>query len=127
MTSLQHNHILVVDDSEDNALMVQFFLESEGYTVNTVNSGKDALEEIARSLPDLLLIDIMMPSMTGYDLALQIRADYTLAVPIILMTALAKIEAKEIIEAISNDYIYKPLDLEDLRQKVIKQLDPNAA
>ena len=67
------DRILVVDDTPDNCLLIQAILQDEGYDVELSESGKDALAKIERLPPDLILLDVMMPGMDGYEVTRRIR------------------------------------------------------
>lgn len=66
-------YILVVDDLSDNLFLLQTSLEAEGYNVDTADNGSSALEKVEASPPDLILMDVMMPDMNGYEVTQQIR------------------------------------------------------
>jgi CheY-like chemotaxis protein len=66
------DRILVVDDAPDNVLLVQTILEEEGYEISTAENGFSALSQIDKSAPDLVLLDVMMPGMDGYEVTKRI-------------------------------------------------------
>ena len=112
--------ILLVDDSEINRRYVKDNLEDCGVKVSEAEDGAEALEQIRRSYPDLVLMDIMMPVMDGYEAVKRIRADKKLSgVPILALTALAM---REDIERISHsgfdDFLIKPFHVEELYEKM---------
>ena len=112
--------ILLVDDSEINRRFVKDNLEDCGVKVSEAEDGAEALEQIKRSYPDLVLMDIMMPVMDGYEAVKRIRADKKLSgVPILALTALAM---REDIERISHsgfdDFLIKPFHVEELYEKM---------
>ncbi len=104
--------ILVVDDEPRNIRVLQILLEAKGYTVITATQGQEALERVKAGPPDLILLDIMMPRMNGFEVCQRIRADEdTQFVPIVMVTALT--EAQDRIKAIevgADDFISKPFD-----------------
>lgn len=109
-------HILLVDDSDINRRFVKANLEEAGIVVSEADNGKTGIEKAATLKPDLILMDIMMPIMNGYEAVDKLRADPALSrVPIIALTALAM---KEDIERISDSgfdaYLIKPFHMEDL-------------
>jgi CheY-like chemotaxis protein len=111
--------ILAVDDLEDNLFLLQTVLESEGYEVETATSGSDALAKISQVQPDLVLLDVMMPGMTGIEVTQRIRKNQNLQeLPVVLITAYGETQAQQGIQVGANDYIRKPLDLEELLEKV---------
>ena len=88
-------NILVVDDEIDVAKVVSSRLEKAGFGVSAASNGKNALEAVKKSLPDLILLDIMMPGMDGYEVADKLRKDSrTSLVPIIMLTAKAATQDK---------------------------------
>jgi CheY-like chemotaxis protein len=82
-------HILVVDDQDDNIRLLADLLSCHGYSIETAISGQSALDCVARREPDLVLLDVAMPGMSGFDVLRRLRADARLAMlPIVLVTAL---------------------------------------
>ncbi len=119
MVGTSSRHILVVDDLVDNILLLQTVLEVEGYEVETADSGSLALIKIAASPPSLVLLDIMMPGVNGYEVTQWIRQNQQLPfIPILLVTAHGEINASEGLALGANDFIRKPIDLEELLAKV---------
>ncbi|MDF5723640.1 MAG: response regulator [Rhizonema sp. PD37] len=119
MLSLKRCRILVVDDFPDNLFLLQSALEAEGYDVDTANNGRIALNKIDASPPDLLLLDVMMPGMNGYEVTRHIRKnDHLPLIPIILVTAFEEASAAEGLEAGANDFIRKPINLDKLLAKI---------
>ena len=112
--------ILVVDDVPDNVDILQMRLESQGYEVTTAGDGEAALAIIRDKLPDLVLLDIMMPKLDGIATVKQLKADNALPfTPVILVTARA--DAKDVIaglEAGGDDYLTKPVDQAALMARV---------
>jgi len=112
--------VLVVDDVPDNVDILQMRLESQGYEVITAGDGEAALAIVRDKLPDLLLLDIMMPKLDGIATVQQLKADAALPfIPVILVTARA--DAKDVIaglEAGGDDYLTKPVDQAALMARV---------
>lgn len=114
--------ILIVDDVADNLFLLQSFLESEGYAVDVAPSGAIALDKMQASPPDLVLLDVMMPEVNGYELTRKIRRDPKLhALPVVLFTA--HIESCRIkgLAVGASDFVRKPVDFEVLHN-IIKAL-----
>ncbi|HEY9615406.1 MAG TPA: response regulator [Microcoleaceae cyanobacterium] len=107
----QPPRILVVDDNDDNLMLLQFFLEAEGYLVETVNSGKLVLSKIRATSPDLVLLDVMMPEVNGYEVTKAIRQEAKLqSLPIVLITADTRINREQSLKVGANDVLPKPVD-----------------
>ncbi|MBD3886154.1 response regulator [Phormidium tenue FACHB-886] len=115
----QTYRILAVDDIADNLFLLQTALELEGFAVDVATSGTLALSKIKTNPPDLLLLDVMMPDMNGYQVTQQIRQDEQLpTIPILLITAASEIKAVENLALGVDDVIHKPIDLDQLVAKV---------
>lgn len=107
--------ILVVDDVVDNLFLLQTILEDEGYSVDTALDGTIALHKIQYSPPDLVLLDIMMPGLTGYEVARQVRQKKAIAeLPIVLLTAYDECSQLPYWEVGANDLLRKPVDFDQL-------------
>jgi adenylate cyclase len=104
--------ILVVDDVADNVEILRMRLESLGYEVVVAEDGEQALAKVAETLPDLVLLDIMMPKIDGLEVVRRLKADATLPfIPVILVTA--KAGQKDVVaglDAGGDDYLTKPID-----------------
>ena len=113
--------IFAVDDEPINLKLLEATLVPEGYTLETALSGEEALDKIKSSLPDLILLDVMMPGMNGYEVCKKIRADASLPyIPIIFLTAM-KTDQKDIIHGLDaggDDYIRKPFDTVELLSRI---------
>jgi class 3 adenylate cyclase/CheY-like chemotaxis protein len=111
--------ILVVDDVEKNVRLLADILRVKGYEVATAASGPEALECIARDPPDLVLLDVMMPGMSGYEVCQAIRAQPALAVlPVVMVTALDPSERVKGLEAGADDFLTKPIHQPELFARV---------
>jgi class 3 adenylate cyclase len=112
--------ILVVDDVADNVDILQMRLEAQGYAVVTAGDGLEALDKIRELLPDLVLLDVMMPRLDGIETVKRLKADPSLPfIPVILVTA--KADAKDVIEGLESggdDYLTKPVDHAALTARV---------
>ncbi|OYU35670.1 response regulator [Novosphingobium sp. PASSN1] len=116
--------ILVVDDMEANRAVLARRLEKYGYSVISVDSGPAALARLAHAVPDIILLDYMMPQMNGIEVLHELRAKHeTREVPVIMVTARAEGEATiEALEAGADDYVTKPIDFDVLRARIETQL-----
>ena len=108
--------ILVVDDDLDTLRLVGLMLQHQGYRINAANSGIQAIAMAQTDKPDLILLDIMMPDMDGYEVARKLRSDpATNAIPIIMFTAKTQVDDKvEGFEAGADDYLTKPTQPREL-------------
>ncbi|PID57366.1 hypothetical protein CSB45_07525 [candidate division KSB3 bacterium] len=118
------NSILIVDDFRDNLRLLSGLLTDAGYIVRPVTSGKLALASARTTPPDLILLDIMMPGMSGYEVCRKLKADRALrAIPIIFISALDGIDDK--VKAFSSggvDYITKPFHAAEVLARVSTHL-----
>lgn len=112
--------ILVVDDDQINIKILQIQLEAKGYVVLTATSGSEALELITTDPPDLVLLDIQMPRMDGFEVCRRIRADKsTRFVPVVMVTALKDTADRiQSIQAGADDFISKPFDGHEIVARV---------
>jgi DNA-binding response OmpR family regulator len=112
--------ILIIDDLPENAFILQDRLEGEGYEVITAYNGKTGMEKAYATLPDLILLDVMMPDTTGFEVCrILVNDPKTKHIPIILVTAKANAEdTKEGLEAGAFDYIKKPFNRVELLARV---------
>lgn len=113
------DRILAVDDTRDNLILVQTILESEGYEINLVTDGTAALQQVEQAPPDLILLDVMMPGMDGYEVTRRIRNNPELSyIPILLITAFHESSVVEGLDAGADDFIRKPFDTDELLARV---------
>ena len=113
------NYILAVDDIPDNLFLIQLALEQEGYQVVLVNDGPSALAQIEKSPPDLILLDVMMPGMDGYEVTRRIRQNRRLPfIPILLITAHEQSSVVTGLDAGADEFIRKPVQIDELQARV---------
>jgi adenylate cyclase len=111
--------ILVVDDVPQNVKLLADVLAVKGYEVVTAACGREALERIRSERPDLVLLDIMMPDMTGYEVCQAVRADPGIRVlPVVLVTALDPSERIKGLQAGADDFLTKPINQPELIARV---------
>lgn len=112
--------ILVVEDSRTQAESLRYILEKKGYTVTLAKDGSDALEQIRGSRPDLVLTDIVMPEMDGYELCHRIKEDGDLqSIPVIMVTQLFDpVDVVRGLEAGADNFIIKPYEPRDIDSRI---------
>ncbi|GAA6623576.1 sensor histidine kinase [Scytonema sp. NUACC26] len=117
--SSKPDKILVVDDSPDNVFLIKTILEEEGYVVSTAENGVSALAELEKSTCDLVLLDLMMPGMDGYEVTKHIRANKLLPfIPILLITAHDSPDVAHGLDLGADDFIRKPVTVDELLARV---------
>ncbi|QSX08033.1 response regulator transcription factor [Alkalibacter rhizosphaerae] len=111
-------NVLVVEDNENIRKLIATYLGSEGYRVQTSSNGLEALEVMDKESIDLLVADIMMPGMDGYDLVRSLRdAGYTL--PVLMITAKEEFDnMRQGFESGTDDYMVKPIDLDEMLLRI---------
>jgi DNA-binding response OmpR family regulator len=117
--------ILVVDDNRDNVEILRAFLESRGYRVASAVDGKSALAKLDEVQPNLVLLDVMMPGMDGWQVCRTIKnhPDYG-GTKVVMVTAKGDFEDKfDGMRSGADDYVVKPVDLGELEEKVKRNLE----
>ena len=109
--------VLVIDDDVDILSVISIVLEAEGFRVETAVDGKEALEAVQRGMPDLILLDMKMPTMNGWEFAREFHARYDAKVPIVVLTA-AEDARKRAEEVGAVGWIGKPFDLDTMVEVV---------
>jgi diguanylate cyclase (GGDEF)-like protein len=119
-TMPEKSTILIVDDELVSRYTVEVLLTAEGYTLVFAENGKEALEKAAELIPDLMLLDVMMPGMDGFEVCQRLRANPRLAeLPIVMVTALDDRDSRlRGIEAGADDFMSKPFDRAELRARI---------
>jgi two-component system, sensor histidine kinase and response regulator len=113
------DRILAVDDTPDNLVLIETILEDEGYEIILASNGAEALAQVQQAPPDLILLDIMMPDMDGYEVTRRIRQDSTLPyIPILLLTAHDASDVVQGLESGADDFVRKPVDVDELAARV---------
>jgi DNA-binding response OmpR family regulator len=125
-TPLRAPRILVVEDEDNIATALEFLIMREGYVHDRVSNGTEALRRIRETRPDLVLLDVMLPDMSGYEICGVIRTDPALSqIKVLMMTARGSvIERRKSLELGANGFISKPFELKDLRDEVRRLLQP---
>jgi DNA-binding response OmpR family regulator len=116
----QKKKILIVDDQPDNVFILQDRLQREGYSILTAYDGPGCIEKAEEGLPDLILLDVMMPGMSGFDVCEKlVKNEKTTNIPIILVTALTDIDdVKQGLQVGAFDYIKKPYNRAELIARI---------
>ena len=116
----KHPRILVVDDEDRNLRLMEALLAPLGYAVDLARNGEEGLVKAAESPPDLILLDVMMPVLDGFEVAARLKQDeVTQIVPIVMVTALHDTEDRvKALEAGADDFLTKPIDKTELRARV---------
>jgi signal transduction histidine kinase len=113
--------VLVVDDEISTSVMLQYIFEREGFRVERLTEGVQAFETARTLLPDLILLDIMLPRISGFDILRQLKSDATtMHIPTILITASAR-EPADVVQGLNlgaDDYLYKPFAPQELMARV---------
>lgn len=119
--------VLVVDDEPNIVLSLEFLMEQAGFQVVTAYDGEAALERINDSAPDLLLLDISLPGISGFDVLEHLRrSEATAQLPVIMLTAHGRdIEREKVLALGADDYITKPFSTQSLIEKVKSLLSGN--
>ena len=112
------HHILVIDDDEKITSLLLRSLAFEGYSVDTANRGEEGLKKILEHEPDLIILDVMMPQMDGWEVCRRIREGGS-QVPILLLTARDEVQDRvKGLDLGADDYLIKPFALEELLARV---------
>lgn len=116
----KEKEILIVDDSTTNVVLVEAVLSELGYQIIPTLSAKEAFKIMEKKLPDLILLDLLMPRISGYDFLAEIRKNSRTAnIPVIVISAVTDEEnVRKIKEAGADEFIAKPLDIQTLIDKV---------
>jgi PleD family two-component response regulator len=118
------SYVLCVDDHEDMRLMVREILASAGHEVHLASDGASALAAIQAREPELLVLDLVMPGMSGIEVCRAVKLNpFTARIPVLMLTARGDVEHKvEAFEAGADDYLAKPFDPRELRARIVALL-----
>jgi len=123
-TDLTWANVLIVDDNIQNLELLEAYLEELGCEVRTARDGHEALALIAERLPDLMLLDIMMPRMSGYQVCERVKEDEkTRDLPVVMVTALGEVgDVERAVDAGADDFLTKPVHKVELLTRVRSML-----
>jgi len=112
--------ILIVDDEEDIVEMLQLRLEANGFDVDSASNGRDGIDKAAEIEPDLILLDVMMPIMTGYEACKELKSrDDLKSIPVLMLSARALEKDEKQGEAVGADaYVSKPYTFDELLDEI---------
>ncbi len=112
--------VLLVDDNEQNLELLLAYLEELGCELRTSRDGIDALDDLARKRPDLILLDVMMPRMSGFQVCSKIKGDpATRDIPVVMVTALNEVaDVERAVESGADDFLTKPVNRVELLTRV---------
>ena len=118
--------VLVADDEPSILLSIQFVLQKAGYAVRVARDGEEVLRAVEEGVPDLIILDAMMPGRSGYDVCQLLRASaHCREVPVIMLTAKGRdIDREKGLALGATDYVTKPFSTRDLVEKVRGYLGP---
>ena len=114
------SRILIVDDNQQNCELLEAYLSGEGYQIDVAYDGVTTLERVGVDQPDLILLDIMMPKLSGYEVCQQLKLkEETRNIPVIMVTALNEVAAIEkAVKAGADDFLTKPVNKLELTTRV---------
>ena len=117
---MSKGHILVIEDNMDNYELVRFYVERDGYDTFVALTGPEGVQAAIKQMPDLILVDLSLPIMDGWDVTRRIKADpRTTHIPMIAVTARTlPVDRKRALEAGCDEYIPKPIDFTALLQAI---------
>ena len=118
--------VLIADDEPNIVISLEFLMQREGYTVTVARDGVAALEAIRRDRPDLVLLDVMMPGMSGFDVCQAVRADESLtSIKILMLSAKGRdTDTAKGLALGANAYLTKPFSTKELAARVRDLLGP---
>ncbi len=119
-TPINHEGVLIVDDNEQNLELLHAYLDELGGDVRVAHDGIEAIESVAANAPDIILLDIMMPRMSGFQVCETLKKDpATRDIPIIMVTALNEVgDVERAVDSGADDFLTKPVNKLELLTRV---------
>lgn len=120
ITETATSKVLIADDNLQNCELLDAYLEDQGYQVAMAYDGQETLEKVREWQPDLILLDIMMPKLSGYEVCQKLRADKaTASIPVLMVTALNEMgDIERAVKAGCDDFLTKPVNRLELQTRV---------
>lgn len=117
---LSGSRVLIADDNEQNRELLDAYLADEGYEVVMANDGQETIDAVEANQPDVILLDIMMPRMSGYEVCERLKADpEKRAIPVLMVTALNEMgDIEKAVQAGCDDFLTKPVNQLELKTRV---------
>ncbi len=117
---IKHSGVLIVDDNEQNLELLHAYLDELGGEVRVAHDGLEAIDSVADNAPDIILLDIMMPKMSGFQVCEKLKKDpATRDIPIIMVTALNEVgDVERAIDSGADDFLTKPVNKLELLTRV---------
>ncbi len=117
---ISSSRVLIADDIQQNRELLEAYLVDEGYEIFMASDGQQTMQMVEQHNPDLILLDIMMPRMSGYEVCSQLKADAARrGIPVLMVTALNEIgDIEKAVEAGCDDFLTKPVNRLELRTRV---------
>jgi CheY-like chemotaxis protein len=114
------SRILIVDDNRQNLELLQAYMDGTPYRVRTAGDGQEALDAVAAEPPDLILLDIMMPKVSGFEVCRRLKADpATRDIPVVMVTALSEVsDIERAVDSGTDDFLTKPVNRLELLTRV---------
>jgi len=119
-SNIEHHGVLIVDDNEQNLELLNAYLDELGGDIRIAHDGLEAIESVNKAIPDIILLDIMMPRMSGFQVCEHLKKDpETRDIPIIMVTALNEVgDVERAIDAGADDFLTKPVNKLELLTRV---------
>ena len=118
--NLAESRVLIADDNQQNRELLEAYLADDGYSIDISVDGKDTMNKVEEFPPDLILLDIMMPRLSGYEVCQQLKDDAkTRTIPILMVTALNEMgDIEKAVQAGCDDFLTKPVNRLELKTRV---------